>query len=241
MRNIYRRAKKIIRGLLIVFIAGDLLIFLEKGKRRKDLKIKGFYPMIADKTKDTGFDRHYVYHTAWAARKVKQINPSVHVDIASSLYFASLVSAFVPVKFFDYRPPRLELSNLEVSRGDLMALPFGDNEVQSISCMHTIEHVGLGRYGDPIDPEGDLKAIKELKRVLAPGGSLLFVVPVGKAEIQFNAHRIYSFEMIMDYFSDLKLKEFSLIPEIEGGMILGASKERVDSGKYDGGCFWFIK
>ena len=73
---------------------------------------------------------------------------------------------------------------------DLANLPFEINSVQSLSCMHTVEHVGLGRYGDPIDPDGDLKAIKEIKRVLAVNGNLLFVVPIGKPKIVYNAHRI---------------------------------------------------
>jgi hypothetical protein len=45
--------------------------------------------------------------------------------------------------------------------------------------MHVVEHVGLGRYGDPIDANGDAQAIKELKCVLWPGGVLYFVVPTG--------------------------------------------------------------
>ncbi len=49
------------------------------------------------------------------------------------------------------------------------------------SCMHTIEHIGLGRYGDPLDAVGDQTALSELQRVVAPGGSLLIVVPVATA------------------------------------------------------------
>jgi hypothetical protein len=59
--------------------------------------------------------------------------------------------------------------------------------------MHVIEHIGLGRYGEALDPDGDLKAIRELVRVLAAGGNLLVVVPVGRPRIQFNAHRIYDY------------------------------------------------
>ncbi|PIR72621.1 MAG: hypothetical protein COU42_00585, partial [Candidatus Nealsonbacteria bacterium CG10_big_fil_rev_8_21_14_0_10_36_24] len=76
-------------------------------------------------------------------------------------------------------------------------------------------------------------------------GSLLFVVPIGgKAKIMFNAHRIYSYEMITDYFKDLELKEFSLIPEFAKngvGIIINATKEQVDKESYGCGCFWFIK
>ena len=109
--------------------------------------------------------------------------------------------------------------------------------------MHVVEHVGLGRYGDPIDPEGDLKAIAELIRVLAKGGNLLFVVPIGKPKLMFNAHRIYSYSQIVSYFEELELVEFSLIPDsIEtGGFIHNATQEMADSQIYGCGCFWFRK
>lgn len=71
------------------------------------------------------------------------------------------------------------------------------------------EHIGLGRYGDPLDPEGTKKAARELARVLAPRGNLYFSVPVGKPRVCFNAHRIHSPEQILDYFYDLELVQFS--------------------------------
>ena len=82
---------------------------------------------------------------------------------------------------------------------DLTQLHFESESIESLSCLHTVEHIGLGRYGDPIDYDGDLKAIRELKRVVVKGGSILFVVPVGKPKIIFNAHRIYSYEQIINY------------------------------------------
>lgn len=68
--------------------------------------------LFNDNTTLTSFDPHYVYHTAWAARIVKIINPSFHVDISSYLYFSTLISAFVPIKFYDFRPAKIKLSNL---------------------------------------------------------------------------------------------------------------------------------
>ncbi len=211
---------------------------------RFSLSLKDAYPCVRDKTIKTGFDRHYVFHTSWAARKVKEIAPTYHIDISSSLYFCGIVSAFIPVHFYDYRPAELNLSGLESKHGDLMHLPFEDNSVDSISCMHTIEHIGLGRYGDPIDPEGDLKAIKELIRVTKPGGSILFITPVGgKAMIEYNAHRIYTYDYILQYFKGLDLVEFSLIPESSdrGGIITNATKAEADRERYGCGCFWFKK
>ena len=192
-------------------------------------------------TEYTVFDEHYIYHPAWAARILARTRPAVHVDISSTLAFCSIVSAFIPVKFYDYRPARLSLDKLTCEKADLLSLPFADGSIPSLSCMHTVEHVGLGRYGDPLDPDGDLKAIAELKRVLAPGGDLLFVVPTGRPRLLFNAHRIYSFDQVRSAFAGLALEEFSLIPDDAQtrGLLTHASAEEADRQNYGCGCYWF--
>ncbi|MDB5259213.1 MAG: hypothetical protein JWO73_421 [Candidatus Taylorbacteria bacterium] len=247
--NIRKLIKKSMNVLLTPFIIRDYLKFTKlDANPRFGLSIRDFYPQVKDKTITTGFDRHYVYHTAWAMRKVRDINPKKHVDVGSILYFCTHISAFIPTEFYDYRPAKLSgLDGLVSKEGNLLSLPFADDSVESISCMHTIEHIGLGRYGDPIDPDGDIKAIEELKRVVAKGGSILFVTPVGKPRIEFNAHRIYSYGQIMDLFAKgpnpLKLREFSLIPESAetGELIPNATKEMADAERYGCGCFWFVK
>ncbi len=255
IRRIYKKLNLIFRlsdpvidlRKLIFSIPNYLMFFVDVIKyNRKDskhsVKFRNIYPCIYDKTKFTGFDRHYIYHPAWAARILKETNPDIHVDISSSLHFCSIVSAFIPVKFYDFRPAKLELSNLLSEHADLTHLPFASNSIQSLSCMHTIEHIGLGRYGDPIDPDGDIKAINELKRVLAVNGNLLFVVPIGKTTIMYNAHRIYSYDQIMEYFKDFRLLDFSLVPDDKKlGFINNASKEMADIQNYGCGCFWFKK
>lgn len=210
-------------------------------QHRFQVEWKDRYPCLNDKTATTSFDRHYIFHTAWAARILAKTRPAEHVDIGSLLYFAALVSAFVPVRFYDYRPPILKLSNLQNGAANLLALPFPDASIASLSCMHVVEHIGLGRYGDPIDPDGDLKAIHELKRVLAVGGDLLFVVPVGAPKIMFNAHRIYSYDQILGYFKGLYLQEFSLIEDraATNGLLINPDKQNVAQQTYACGCFWF--
>ncbi len=249
MNSLKKLVKKIIRVVGIPFIFSDYRAFKKANAqlatpREFSLSPSDFYPCIKDKTITTGFDRHYVFHTAWAARVVKEINPKLHIDISSSLYFCSIVSAFVPVDFYDYRKAELNLTNLNSKTGNLMKLPFEDGSIESISCMHTIEHIGLGRYGDPIDPEGDLKAITELIRVTKSGGSILFVTPLGKeAKIEYNAHRIYTFNLITKYFKGLSLKQFAYIPEesSRGGIIIDAEEKNIGTDSYGCGCFWFIK
>lgn len=245
--SIKKFLKKSIRYALAPFIILDCYAFRRSiGSKRFRLSLKDLYPQIKDRTVSTGFDRHYVYHTAWAARVVKEINPEFHIDISSSLYFCGILSAFVPVHFYDYRPANLGLSNLQSKKANLYNLPFQDKSVRSISCMHTIEHIGLGRYGDPIDALGDLKAIKELKRSVASGGNLIIVVPLGESPtVEFNAHRIYTYEQIMSYVADneFTLKEFSLIPEHEekGGLIRNADPKLIENEHYACGCFWFVR
>ena len=200
-------------------------------------------PELDDKISNTPIEPHYTYHPAWAARILAQTKPVKHVDISSTLHFCTIVSAFVPVDFYDYRPANLRLDNLNSDHADLTKLFFGDNSIQSLSCMHTIEHIGLGRYGDTIDYDGDIKAIGELKRVLAPNGDLLIVTPTGKPKIEFNAHRIYSHDQIIEYFSPLKLMEFSLVPDQfeNTGIVRNATKELADKQDWGCGCFWFKK
>ena len=127
---------------------------------------------------------------------------------------------------------------------DLVDLPFQSDSIPSLSCMHVVEHCGLGRYGDVVDPKADLKAINELIRVLEPEGKLYFVVPIAsKPRINFNAHRVYSYKQVIEYFSKLQLVEFTLIPDNSkyGGIIKNPSKFILDQQNYACGCFLFKK
>lgn len=207
--------------------------------RASDMKL-----CLGDATSLTGFDPHYVFHTAWACRVLAESRPALHVDISSSLYFVATASAFVPIDFYDYRPANLGLSGLRTAHADLTRLHFETASVASLSCMHVVEHVGLGRYGDPMDYDGDLKAVAELQRVLQPGGQLLFVVPMGgENRIQFNAHRIYTYHAVRQLFASLELVEFSLIPDDgrEHGLVRHATEELANAQHYGCGCFWFRK
>lgn len=215
----------------------------EAAGSRLSVRWEDRYPCLNDRTGVTAFDRQYVYHTAWAARVLARTRPAKHVDVSSSLYFSALVSAFVPVDAYDYRPADLRLSNLASKQADLTRLPFPDGSIASLSCMHVVEHVGLARYGDPLDPDGDLAAVAELGRVLAPGGDLLFVVPIGRPGVHFNAHRVYSHQQVLDFFPRLQLLEYALIPERaeQGHLVVDPPRELTARQTYACGCFWFRK
>jgi SAM-dependent methyltransferase len=144
------------------------------------------------------------------------------------------------VTFVDIRPLVIDLPNFQSVSGSILALPMEDNSVRSLTCLHVAEHIGLGRYGDPLDPHGTRNACRELARVLAPGGNLYFSLPVGRPRLCFNAHRIHAVDQILEYFQDLVLVEFSGIGDDRKFMrnIEGTAFQNAD---YACGLFHFTK
>ncbi len=201
-------------------------------------------PMLQDDTVTTGFDTHYIYHVAWAIAKINSNPPIKHIDFASSLHFSTAICSILPTTFVDYRPAMLHLNNLNCVAGDLTnESQWIEKKYPSVSCMHVVEHIGLGRYGDNLDVNGDVKAMTSLKNMVSLNGRLLFVVPVGKPSIYFNAHRVYSSRWIADFFKDkFSLKEFYFIPgPVEQKPITNCDFLYTENYSYGCGCFEFVK
>lgn len=171
------------------------------------------YPCLFDRTPQTPFNSHYTYQAAWAMAAIRQTQAPLHVDVGSQIAFVAMLSAITEVVFIDIRPAAIELPALHGLAGSLLALPFADGSVASLSCMHVIEHIGLGRYGDPLDPAGTRRAAAELARVLAPGGRLYLSLPVGRPRVCFNAHRVHAPAQILDYFAGLTLARCGAIDD----------------------------
>ena len=215
----------------------DLEQFLQqKGNTPKEIIELQNY--ANDDTKLTNFDAHYVYHTAWAARRLHDNPVDLHIDISSDIRFCTMASAFQRIEFLDYRPVQISLSNLVCSRTDLLKLDFPDKSLQSLSCMHVVEHIGLGRYGDPINYMGAEIAMSELQRVLSDNGTLYFVTPIGAPKIVFNAHRIFSPHEVIRKFSELQLVEFSYVDDA-GNFHEFADINDAKNQNYACGCFLF--
>ncbi len=166
------------------------------------------YPCLFDNTNHTPLEPTYFFQDAWAAKKIFDCNPSHHYDVGSSVKTISIISQFVPVTMIDIRPIELVLDNLNFQKGSILDLPFEDNSIDSLSSLCVVEHIGLGRYGDPLDDFGSEKAITELKRVLKVGGILLFSVSIDiENKIFFNAHRAFTREYILELFLNFELVE----------------------------------
>ncbi len=170
-------------------------------------------PQLRDRTNTTPYDAHYLHQDAWAAREIHAAAPERHVDVGSRITFVAGLAAFVPTTFVDLRPLDAEIPGLHSVAGSVLELPFADRSLPSLSCLHVAEHVGLGRYGDPLDPAGTRRAAAELERVLAPGGDLYFSLPVGAPRTNFNAHRVHDPVAVPAMFEALDLVDFCAVDD----------------------------
>lgn len=204
------------------------------------IRIIDIAPQLHDKLPTTPFLRHYFYQDIWAARNIVDTQTQWHVDVASRIDYVGFLTTITKVTFIDIRPLEADLPNFDSRAGSILAMPFDDNSVPSLSCLHVAEHIGLGRYGDPLDPNGTKNACKELARVLAKGGNLYFSLPVGKPRLCYNAHRIHSPRQILEYFSELKLVHLSGIDD-NNRFIENPSLELLENSDYACGLFHFTK
>lgn len=171
-----------------------------------------WYPSLRDRTAVTPVDLNYFYQDTWAAGKILATRPKVHVDLGSTALLVGILAKCTRVISVDVRPLSVMLDGLVTCAGTGVALPFRDRSIRSLSSLCVLEHIGLGRYGDQIDPQGTEKAAAELQRVLAPGGDLYLSVPIEKeSRVYFNAHRAFSMTTVTKMLSELDLEETVLV------------------------------
>lgn len=159
------------------------------------------YPCLGDRYADSGTVKsHYFHQDLLVARRIYAGSPARHMDVGSRIDgFVAHVASFRSIVVADIRPQDNNIPNVSFVRLDLMGeIPQEYVEsCDSLSCLHALEHFGLGRYGDSIDPRGHEKGLDNLHRLLEPGGVLYLSVPSGSQRIEFNAHRVFAIETVL--------------------------------------------
>ena len=165
-------------------------------ERRQFLRMGGevrrSYPILSDYSDWAGSMKgHYFHQDLYVAQKVFESGTKRHVDVGSSISgFVSHIASFMPIEILDIRPTPSRSKNISFTQQDVMAgLTI---RTGSLSCLHTLEHFGLGRYGDPIDPTGHLKGFQNLVEAVEPNGIFYLSFPISSNErVEFNAHRVF--------------------------------------------------
>lgn len=195
------------------FYQTDKELYTKLNKRKNfDFVEEYKYPIISDKYDCAGNVGSYFWQDLWAAKLIHKNLPKEHYDIGSSLsgFIAHVLSFGIPVHMIDIRPFPTEIEGLDTIVADATNMDvFEDESIESLSALCSLEHFGLGRYGDPVDPEACFKCFESIQRKLKQGGHLYISVPVGKEHLEFNAHRVFYASTIVDCFRKLELIEFS--------------------------------
>ncbi len=169
-------------------------------------------PIYTDKVAKAGSIHSYFWQDLWAARKIYENSPKVHYDIGSRVdgFVAHLLTFRDHVNLIDLRPLDRTVDGLNFICADATNLNgLDDNSIESLSALCSLEHFGLGRYGDEIDPDACYKCFEAIGRKVKEGGDIYLALPVGKEHLEFNAHRIFYASTIIEAFPEYTLVEYS--------------------------------
>jgi len=193
---------------------------------------KYLFPCLYDKTQFTEIDPIYFYQDSWAFEKIYHDKPAEHYDIGSQHVLVSMISKITKLTMIDIRPLSLPLETIHFVQGDITKLPFPNKSLKSLSSLCVIEHIGLGRYGDTIDPKGSEKAFKEIDRVLDINALFYFSVPVTDDDrIYYNAHRSFCEKTLFEKY----LSNYDIIDKMY--IAKGSMNATYTKGHFNIGCY----
>lgn len=177
-------------------------------------------PVLHDAEESGGIATgHYFHQDLYVAKRIFSESPKNHLDIGSRVDgFVAHLATFRRVDVFDIRPIENKVSNINFIQCDLMNLNkefILSRQYESISCLHVLEHFGLGRYGDPLNLNGYHKGLENIVKFLLPNGKLYLSVPIGYQRIEFNSHRVFAVKTIINLLNDfnLSLEGFSFVDD----------------------------
>lgn len=201
----------------IPFYVRDLAKIRHQKGDKTDFVFGSPYPRLGDRLDESGImSGHYFHQDLLIAQRIYQNKPLKHVDIGSRTDgFVAHVAVFREIELIDIRAQKNSVKNITHKQTDIMDLPAGmANYCDSISSLHAIEHFGLGRYGDPVDYDGHVKAIDNIHKMLKANGKFYFSAPIDKQRIEFNAHRVFAVGYLLTLFNHkFKIDYFSYVDD----------------------------
>lgn len=177
------------------------------------------YPCLEDRYAPSGSASSvYFQQDLLVAQRVHANAPRIHVDVGSRIDgFVAHVASFRPIEVFDIRPLENGIANVHFRQADFMR-PLDERwrgYCDSLSCLHALEHFGLGRYGDPVCADGHVLGFENLVAMLTTGGKLYLSVPIGPSRVEFNAHRVFGVQDVIDLAGDrLRFDSVSFIDDL---------------------------
>jgi hypothetical protein len=229
------------------FFVSDLHTYNSLNKTKNFcVENRELWPILTDKYAKAGNMDNYFWQDLWAARLIFHSGIKKHFDIGSRIdgFIAHLLAMEVDVTLIDIREFPGVVEGLHTIIDDAATLGQVPNDsIESMSALCSLEHFGLGRYGDTIDPEACFKCFGEIPAKMRKGGNLYVSVPVGKERLQFNAHRIFYASTIIENFSSLHLEEYSCACDgiLERNVEIHKYDNDLHDGEYRYGLFHFVK
>ena len=208
-----------------------------------------FLPCLHDWYEEGGATKlEYFWQDLLVARKIFAARPERHVDIGSRVDgFVAHVASFREIEVFDVRPISTQVPGVVFRQADFMQPATGMTDCcDSLSCLHALEHFGLGRYGDPIDPLGFERGFTNMAKVLKQGGTFYLSLPIGIGRVEFNGQRVLEPQAIIRLAGEhaLEMIELTLIRqggELETLLPDAARLAELARQRYALGLFTFVK
>jgi hypothetical protein len=207
-----------------------------------------FHPMLNDSLQQAGISKgHYFHQDLLVASYIYKSNPETHIDIGSRIDgFVAHVAAFRKIHIIDIRDlNEIGHENISFIKLDLTEDNNFSFVSESVSCLHAIEHFGLGRYGDTIDPVGHIKGFNNILKIIKKNGTLYISFPISKNnEIHFNSQRVFNPNDVFNWptrGNKIILKKFDYV-DSQGKLHLNTKIRDIENIKeYGCGIYTFIK
>jgi hypothetical protein len=201
----------------VIYIPLFFVNFFKYKYISKDKKIDYIFPVLGEhKEKSSVVIKHYFNQDLLVASYIYKNNPKKHVDVGSRVDgFVAHVASFRKIEVFDIRDNNFQFKNIKFKKKDISKIDKSlVNYCDSLSCLHTLEHFGLGRYGDQLDPSGHIKGFNNLIKILKTNGILYISFPISNKNMTyFNSERSFNPKEILKWSNKLKLIKFDYIDD----------------------------